>query len=82
MQVISTHLKLIEEGKVTETQKNDLLSMMLYRQDEYFTDQLVKDSVFTFLSAGHGTTATRLPGLLMYLAKVFSNFSFVIDRYS
>ena len=82
MQVISTHLKLIEEGKVTETQKNDLLSMMLYGRDEYFTDQLVKDSVFTFLSAGHGTTATRLPGLLMYLAKVFSNFSFVIDRYS
>ena len=38
MQVISARLKLIEEGKVTETQKNDLLSMMLYGRDEYFTD--------------------------------------------
>ena len=38
MQVISTRLKLIEEGKVTETQKNDLLSMMLHGRDEYFTD--------------------------------------------
>ena len=69
----------MEEGKVTETQKNDLLSMMLYGRDEYFTDQLVKDSVFTFLSAGHDTTATGLPGVLMHLAKVFSNFNFVID---
>ena len=76
LQVISTRLKLMEKGKVTETQKNDLLSMMLYGRDEYFTDQLVKDSVFTFLAAGHETTATGLPGVLMYLAKVFSNFSF------
>ena len=82
MQVISTRLKLIEKGKVTETQKNGLLSMMLYGRNEYFTDQLLKDSVFTFLSAGHDTRTTGLPGLLMFLAKVFSNFSFVIDRYS
>ena len=82
MQVISARLKLIEGEKVTETQKNDLLSMMLYGRDEYFTEQLVKNSVFTFLSAGHDTTATGFPGLLMYLAKVFSNFKFVIDRYS
>ena len=44
--------------------------------DEYFTDQPVKDSVFTFLSAGNDTTVTGLPGVLMYLAKVFSNFNF------
>ena len=47
--------------------------MMLYDRDEYFTDQLVKDSAFTFLTAGHETTATGLPGILMYLAKVFKN---------
>ena len=63
----------MKEGKVTETQKKDLLSMMLYDRDEYFTDQLVKDSAFTFLTAGHETTATGLPGILMYLAKVFRN---------
>ena len=63
----------MEEGKVTETQKNDLLSMMLCERDEYFTDQLVKDSAFTFLLAGHETTATGLPGVLMYLAKVLGN---------
>ena len=62
----------MQEGKVTETQKNDLLSMMLYERDDYFTDQLVKDSGFTFLLAGHETTATALPGVLMYLAKVLS----------
>ena len=62
----------MQEGKVTETQKNDLLSMMLYERDDYFTDQLVKDSAFTFLLAGHETTATALPGVLMYLAKVLS----------
>ena len=56
----------MEEGKVTETQKNDLLSMMLYGRDEYFTDQLVKDSAYTFL-------LTALPGVLMYLAKVLGN---------
>ena len=72
-QVISTRLKLMKEGKLTETQKKDLLSMMLYDRDEYFTDQLVKDSAFTFLTAGHETTATGLPGILMYLAKVFKN---------
>ena len=43
----------MEEEKVNETQKNDLLSMMLYGRDEYFTDQLVKDSAYTFLLAGH-----------------------------
>ena len=58
---------------MTGTQKKDLLSMMLYDRDEYFTDQLVKDSAFTFLTAGHETTATGLPGILMYLAKVFRN---------
>ena len=63
----------MKEGKLTETQKKDLLSMMLYDRDEYFTDQLVKDSAFTFLRAGHETTATGLPGILMYLAKVFKN---------
>ena len=63
----------MKEGKLTETQKKDLLSMMLYDRDEYFTDQLVKDSAFTFLTAGHETTATELPGILMYLAKVFKN---------
>ena len=63
----------MEEGKVTETQKHDLLSMMLYERDEYFTDQLVKDSAFTFLFAGHETTATGLPGVLMYFAKVLGN---------
>ena len=70
----------MEEGKVTETQKHDLLSMMLDGRDEYFTDRLVKSSVFTFLAAGRDTTATGLPGILMYLAKVFSNFNFGIDR--
>ena len=55
-----------------ETQKNDLLSMMLHGRDAYFTDQLVKDSVFTFLLAGHESTATALPGVLLYLAKVLS----------
>ena len=80
VKVISTRLKLMEEGKVTETQKNDLLSMMLHERDKYFTDQLVKSSVFTFLAAGRDTTATGLPGVLMYLAKVFSNFNFGIDR--
>ena len=78
--VISTRLKLMEEGKVTETQKNDLLSMMLYERDEYFTDQLVKSSVYTFLAAGRDTTATGLPSILMYLAKVFSNCNLGIDR--
>ena len=63
----------MKEGKLTETQKKDLLSMMLYDRDEYFTDQLVKDSAFTFLTAGHETTATGLPGILMYLAQVFRN---------
>ena len=63
----------MKEGKLTETQKKDLLSMMLYDRDEYFTDQLVKDSAFTFRTAGHETTATGLPGILMYLAKVFKN---------
>ena len=63
----------MKEGKLTETQKKDLLSMMLYDRDEYFTDQLVKDSAFTFLTAGHETTAAGLPGILMYLAQVFRN---------
>ena len=62
---------------MTETQKNDLLSVMLYERDDYFTDQLVKDSAFTFLLAGHETTATALPGVLMYLAKVLSNFIYI-----
>ena len=43
----------MKQEKVTETQKNDLLSMMLYGRDEYFTDKLVKDSAFTFLLADH-----------------------------
>ena len=67
----------MEEGKVTETQKNDLLSMMLYERDDYFTDQLVKDSTFMFLLARHETTATALLGVLMYLAKVLSNFIYI-----
>ena len=64
----------MEEEKVTETQKNDLLSVMLCGRDEYFTDKLVKDSVFTFPLTGHETTATGLPGVLMYLAKVLVLF--------
>ena len=69
----------MEEGKVTETQKNDLLSTMLYGWDEYFTDELVKDSAFTFLLAGHETTTTGLPGVFMYLAKVFDSFICIIN---
>ena len=64
---------------MTETQKNDLLSTMLYERDEYFTDELVKDSAFTFLLAGHETTATGLPGVLMYLAKVLDSFICIIN---
>ena len=48
--------------------------MMLTEKDNKtgkgFSDQLVKDNAYTFFIAGHETTATSLPGILLYLAKV------------
>lgn len=61
-------------GDLNETEKNDLLSKMMEAVDEDtqsgFTDQEMKDNIFTFLFAGHETTATGIPGVLYYLAKV------------
>lgn len=68
--MISARQKLIEEGTLTKTQENDLLAIMLNQKDDYFTHQLVKNTAFTFLFAGHESTATGLPGVVMYLAKV------------
>ena len=60
----------MKEGALSKMQENDLLAISLNERDEYFTDQLVKDTAFTFLFAGHETTATGLPGVLMYFSKV------------
>ena len=68
--MISARVKLTKEGTLNKMQENDLLAISLNERDEYFTDQLVKDTAFTFLFAGHETTATGLPGVLMYLSKV------------
>ena len=68
--MISARQKLIEEGSLTKTQENDLLSIMLNQKDDYFTHQLIKNTAFTFLFAGHETIATGLLGVLLYLAKV------------
>ena len=43
---------------------------MLEDQDGFFNHQQVKDSAFTFLIAGHDTSAVGLSGVLFYLAKV------------
>lgn len=69
-QVISNRKQLIKEGVLTETQKNDWLTLMLEDQDGFFNLQQVKDSAFTFLIAGHDTSAVGLSGVLFYLAKV------------
>ena len=48
--------------------------MIRARDDETntgFTDQLIKDNCYTFFIAGHETTATALPGVLLFLAQVF-----------
>ena len=69
----------MEEGSLTKTQENDMLAIMLNQKDNYFTHQLVKNTAFTFLFAGHETTATGLPGVLMFLAKV-NFFKYMCDR--
>ena len=69
-QVISNRKQLIKEGVLTETQKNDWLTLMLEDQDGFFNHQQVKDSAFTFLIAGHDTSAVGLSGVLFYLTKV------------
>lgn len=38
--------------------------------NDRFDDQLLKDNIFTFLFAEYETTATAIPGVLYYLAKV------------
>lgn len=43
---------------------------MLEDQDGFFNHQQVKDSAFTFLIAGHDTSAVGLSGVLFDLAKV------------
>jgi len=68
--VILTRTKKIADGTLTETEKNDLLNAMILERDRgNFPDQLIRDSAFTFLFAGHETTATSLPGVLLYLSK-------------
>ena len=60
----------MQQDVLTETQKNDWLTIMLDDQDGFFSHQQVKDSAFTFLLAGHDTSAVGLSGVLFYLAKV------------
>ena len=69
----------MQEGSLSETNENDLLALMIKEKDDRFTEQIIKDSAFTFLFAGHETTASALPGILMYLAKVCTlNYLFLI----
>jgi len=70
-EVISMRRKKLAEETLTETEKNDLLNLMIIEKVNTgaFTDQLIKDSAFTFLFAGQETTATGLPGVLLYMSK-------------
>jgi len=69
-EVIATREKKIAENSLTETEENDMLNVMiLERNNGNFTDQLIRDSAFTFLFAGQETVAIAIPGVLYYLAK-------------
>lgn len=73
-QILTSRKEKIAKDDMTEPEKNDMLSMMMEAIDEDtnkgFTDQLLKDNMYTFLIAGHETSATALPGVVFYLAKV------------
>jgi len=59
---------------MTEFEKKDILSIMMTEQDEktgeMFSDQLIKDSCFTFMLAGYETTANAIPIVLYHLCQV------------
>ena len=60
----------MKEGSLTDMQKNDWLTIMLEDKEGYFNHQQIKDSSFTFLVAGHETSAIGLTGVLLHLAEV------------
>ena len=69
------------EGTLSDQEENDLLSLMIRARDDEtnigFTDQLIKDNCYAFFIAGHETTATALPGVLLFLAQVFIGTVFI-----
>lgn len=71
--VVETRKEKIAADDLTQEERSDILSIMMMEKDEKtgkgFTDDLVKANAFTFLLAGHETTATTLPGVLLFLAK-------------
>ena len=60
----------MKEGSLTDMQKNDWLTIMLGEKEGCFSHQQIKDSSFTFLVAGHETSAIGLTGVLLHLAEV------------
>lgn len=71
--VLLTRKKKVENGTLTDFEKKDILSIMMSEKDEktgkMFSDQLIKDTCFTFMLAGYETTATAIPIVLYHLAK-------------
>ncbi len=64
--------QLLIERRVSQRDESDLLSLLLQAQQDdpaFFTDQLVRDEVMTFLIAGHETTAVALAWALYFLAQ-------------
>lgn len=63
----------ITSNTLTEQEKNDLLSRMMTEKDDKtgvgFSEKILRDNAYTLLVAGHETTATSLPGFLLYFAK-------------
>ena len=66
--------KKVEEGSLTETEKKDLLSVMMEERDEktgkMLTDIEIQDNCYTFMIAGYETTATAIPICLYHMAQV------------
>ena len=69
----------VENDELTDFEKKDLLSIMMSEKDEktgkMFSDQLIKDTCFTFMLAGYETTATAIPIVLYHMCEVISNYT-------
>ena len=66
-------MKIIAERRKSDTDRGDLLSMLMMARDEdtgeTMTDSHLRDEVMTLLIAGHETTASALSWMWLLLAK-------------
>ncbi|XP_057317679.1 cytochrome P450 3A16-like isoform X2 [Hydractinia symbiolongicarpus] len=73
LKIIQRRRDKINCNSLTEQEKHDLLSRMMTEKDDKtgvgFSEKILRDNAYTLLIAGHETTATSLPGFLLYFAK-------------